>query len=89
MITNITQVSGFYDISAADQVYITELIEKLKPIHDRILLRIKNVKQKEQGCKITAPKSYNRLQSFGGSALKVLYTNADQLTSESSMNLYV
>ena len=81
MITNVIQVSGFYDISAADQVYITELVEKLKPIHNRIILRKKNVKQKEQGCKITMPKSYNSLQSFGGSALKVLYTNADQLTS--------
>ena len=29
----------------------------------------------------TVPKSYNGLQSFGDSTLKV-YTNADQLTSE-------
>ena len=43
MITNVTQVSGFYDISAADKVYITELVEKLKPIHDRILLRKKKM----------------------------------------------
>ena len=60
MITSVTQVSGFYDISVADHVYITELVEKLKPIQESILLRKKYVMKNEQGCKITAPKCYNR-----------------------------
>ena len=54
MITSVTQVSGFYDISAADQVYITELIEKLKQIHDQIILRKKKkmLSKKSRGVKL-------------------------------------
>ena len=88
IITDINHVSGLDALSTEDKLYVTKLIEKMHPIRQKLLWK-KCEKKQEKLHYPTAPKRNVHLQSFEENALKVLYTNADQLTSSKINELMV
>ena len=79
IIANIGQISGLDELASKDKLYIMELVEKLQPIRDKVGHKV--FEQKKKDSLPTPSKKCSPQQSFGGNALKVLYTNADQLTN--------
>ena len=84
VICNESEIHGFENLLENDKSALREKLRSIEPIIEKL----KNVcpdpapKKKKVENQPNAPKRYKTIQSFGESSIKVLYSNADQLTVE-------
>ena len=84
IITNVEQIIGIDMIKSDEQVLIRQLVAQMDPICEQLQARnaSKMLKRVETPRKLITDRNKVNLVCLEKSSLKVLYTNADQLTSQ-------
>ena len=84
IICNENEIQGFEKLLENDKSALRDKLQSLDPIIGKLKDQLRNpvLKGKILKNQPNAPKRYKTIQSFGESSIKVLYSNADQLTVE-------